>query len=175
MGVSCRVTMGRFCVVVAFLLSRLTSVAPAQVICGGCSAFPVGAPGVTADACVSWIINWTRADTGNCTLNPAPKCLPSRNCLFSVSIGVLDACGGTFASQFCTDFVDAAGTPQHAELCGGLQPLNPNTGPIDISDLPIACGTMYLLKLFRMVGGVWVNFLTVEARCSGCNPNVQGG
>jgi len=125
---------------VAFLFSLGASVARAQVTCATCSALTVGAGG--ADACAAWIINWTRADNGICTFNPAPKCLPNRNCLFSVNVGILDTCGTPYATQLCTDWVDAAGTPLHAELCGGMQPLNPNAGPLDVNDLPVACATM---------------------------------
>jgi hypothetical protein len=155
-------TLARLVLIVIALL--ISAPVCAQAVCATCNATKTGAPG--ADACSVWVVNWTRTSNGNCTLNPAPHCAATNNCLFTVTISIIDTCGANYASQLCMSFVNQLGQPVGGELCGPVQPVPDPTTPMIIADYPVACGQKHSLKFFRV--GDALPFLTVSAICSGC-------
>ena len=156
---------GRF-----FFLFVLMAYLPAQAICGTCQHQQDNGNPVN-DICTTVIVTWQRADSGDCTLNPAPKCLPHVNCLFSLTVTVVDhGCGALYWSKFCTRAVDAAGVPFGAEVCGAPSPFpNPNV----ISDYAVACGHQDSLKYERTLNGVLQVVAHPKATCTACFSQAQ--
>jgi hypothetical protein len=92
------------------------------------------------DVCTTVIVEFPNSGPGSCKFNPAPKCVPSGSCLFSVTVTIIDhGCGFLYSQKYCTGFVDVIGAPVPGDLaCTPESFYFPN--PCVVTDHPISCG-----------------------------------
>ena len=141
------------------------SVASAQAVCATCAPLKDSGNPVN-DLCTQVLVTWQRNDPGDCTFNPNPKCLPHVNCLFSMTVVVVDhGCGALYWSKFCTRSVDVAGLPIGGELCGDPSPF---ANPTIVADWPVPCGRQDSLKYERVLNGVTQVIAHTKATCTAC-------
>ena len=139
--------------------------AAAQGPCATCTAqFGSGNP--INDACTQLIVEFQRSDAGDCRLNPGPKCVPNVNCLFSLTVEVIDhGCGAIYWNRHCTQLVNALGQPVGSEVCGGIS-IFPN--PVIIQDYPISCGKSESFKFERSLNGFTQVIGQAKGICVAC-------
>jgi hypothetical protein len=147
----------------------------AQVPCAACNANKIDLPLNQDDSCTGVAIAWTRNSSGDCALNPAPKCLPNKVCLFSGSVTIVDLCGGmTYTSEWCVGPVNSAGGPITAPLCGNEGPIPPGF-VIAFTDYAVACGTQEYLQIwcYPPAGAPRHVVAKVGGVCTGCPAQPQ--
>jgi hypothetical protein len=161
---------------VGWLAAGLVS---AQAVCATCEDLEIKEQ--VTHPCTTSVVNVTRSDPGDCTLNPAPNCVPHVNCLFSATVTIRDLnCGNPYSSQFCAGLVNQFGVPVGVPICGSNVPMSPQptptSDPITITDWPIACGQKHELKFFRHeAGGALVPVAAVGGTCKACPVPPGGG
>lgn len=162
--------VSRVLLVLSFLGTLSSGTAIAQAVCGACAAIPDDGQPIN-DVCTMVTVTWERASAGDCTLNPAPKCLPRAVCLFSLTVTVVDhGCGALYWAKFCTRAVDSNGNPFGGEICGDPSPFS---NPTVASDYPVAGGKQDSLKFERVLNGVTQTIAHPKATCSACPAQAQ--
>lgn len=160
---------------IACLLAMLAVVGHSTAqggVCATCSAIPsLGAP--VNDACTLVVVAFQRHDSGTCTLNPAPSCVPHVNCLFSFTVSVTDrGCGVLYWSRHCTQLVDSWGNPVGLESCGGPTWF-PN--PTVVTNYPVSCGKRESIKFERIAAGNSQVIAQPSGSCTACPAQSDNG
>ena len=123
------------------------------------------------DACTTVIVTWGGSLSGECKLNPPPKCVARANCLFSVTIQIVDhGCGVLYSQSYCTQHVDAAGHPVGSPACAAESFLFAN--PSSVTDYPVVCGKQDSWVFRRYYGNQPVQIIAAPSgTCSACPQN----